>query len=178
MGLFVPEDNSDMRWSLQGEDIVLIFEHILKGESLTQVPKEEVLPNGEKDTYMDIAWVKTGEQLLYDTGIQQVSTCIYSFLNRNTYLSNLSEMRSMMLARDTLLAVNKKLFVDAEKMGLKAEDYEHIMTELEDLVIPALLRPLEEGERKFQAKRGQEYKQINTSGSGAQMQGGLFQQVR
>ncbi len=163
------------KWSLSGEDIVIQFQHILQGDQLVATYKTETLPDGTTQQIQILEWDKKGDKLLNDVGIQQISTTIYSFLNRSVFLSNLTEARAMQLARDLLLTVNKKLFLDHEAFGLKESDYEHIITELEELVIPSLFRPVDEGERRFFTKTSSENRQIiTTDKSGIGASSGLF----
>ncbi len=151
------------KWSLSGEDIVIQFQHILQGDQLMATMKTEALPDGTTQQIQMLEWIKKGSPLLNETGIQQISTTLYSFLNRSVFLSNLTETRAMQLARDLLLTVNKKLFLDHLAFGLSDNDYEHIITELEELIIPSLFRPVDEGERRFFTKTSSENRQIITS---------------
>jgi hypothetical protein len=163
------ERSSLAKWTLSGEDITINIQHILKGEIIVPYERTEKLPDGTVYKVTDVRWQQKAKPMLSQEGIQQITTMLYGFLNRNVFLSNLTEKRAMSLARDILLMANKKLFLDAERFGLTPSNYALIITELESHIIPALLRAFEEGERKFLSKTTTELRQI--VGSDKQQQG-------
>ena len=159
------------KWALTGEDIVSSYQHILEGEIVEPVIQQELMPDGTTTNVQVNQWTKKGTPLLSDEGIQQLTTTLLGFLNRSVFLSNLTEKRAMGLAQDILLTVNKKLLLSVKDFGLKTENYEQIITQLEGLMIPSLLRAFEEGERKFYAKTTQEIIQRIGSDKAQQPQG-------
>lgn len=116
--------NADFaKWALSGEDIVLSFQHILQGEMIKPEQDLKTLPDGNTYTVPKLVWVKVSRSLLNDEGIQQITSTLYSFLNRSVFLSNLSELRTMGLARRILLSVNKKLLLSTQPYKDKNGDY-------------------------------------------------------
>lgn len=159
--VIMADDNASLtKWQLSGEDITINIQHILKGEIIVPYDRVETLPDGTNYKITDVKWEAKATPMLSDEGIQQITTMLYGFLNRNVFLSNLTEQRAMGLARDILLMANKKLFLDAEAFKLTPSNYALIITELESHIIPALLRAYEEGERKFISKTNTELRQI------------------
>lgn len=196
------------KWALSGEDIVLSMQHILQGEMIQAKSKVEQTPTGETYAVPQLVWVKVSDSLLNDTGIQQMTSLLYGFLNRSVFLSNLTEQRTMTLAQRILLSANKKLLLstvplkdangqwiykefdvkipEVDEQGhhikdesgnlkfqvigrikrlrtlfdMQPEDYEQIISSLEGLLIPSLLRAYQEGERKFFAHTEQTVRQI------------------
>lgn len=160
------------------------------------------LPNGETYSVPKLVWVKVSKPLLNEEGIQQITSILYSFLNRSVFLSNLSELRTMTLARRILLSVNKKLLLSTQPskdagsnyiyvhtstpqpegpnmvskklktmFDMQPEDFEQILSSLEGLLIPSLLRAYQEGERKFFAHTEQTIRQVTSSDRQQQPQG-------
>ncbi|MEM3859291.1 MAG: hypothetical protein QW478_07775 [Candidatus Micrarchaeaceae archaeon] len=155
------DERSDMfKWALSGEDIIVNYEHILQGEMIKTEIRTEVLPDGSQSQYPVMSWQKVSEPLMNAEGIQSITSTLYSFLNRSVFLSNLSEMKAMQLARNILLVVNRKILLRVKQFNISPENYEEVMSKLETLLIPSLLRAQDEGERKFFAKTTTELRQV------------------
>ncbi len=170
--------NSDMfKWSLSGEDIVATFQHILRGESLEIIEKTETDATGQPYTKQVAKWSKTNESeaLLNSRGEKELTNTLYTFLNRNTYLSNFKESRALKIARDLLLAVNRDLFFYSDDFAMADRSYNFIITQLQTLLLAAIYRPVDEGERKFYKATVQEIRQVlSSTKDGREQSGALF----
>ena len=144
------------KWALSGEEMITQFQHLCRGEQATSTPVTQTMPDGTKYETVQTKWTKVSDALMNELGIQSVSSTLYSFLNRNVFLTNLSEHRGMNLARDILLAVNEELFLNRKKYDLLSTNFNSVVTKVETLCISAIQRPFEQGEKKFWKGTSQE----------------------
>ena len=163
-----------MKYGLSGEDIINYMSHVLNGETLQVTITKERLPTGEVTENPHYDWAKTGVPFLNNKGIQAITVVMYSMLNRNTYLSNMEVQKAMDLSRQLLLSINKKLFLSTcynrNEYDLRPDNYELILSQLTNILVSAILRPVDEGERKFYSKVTQEVRQVIDSSRGDSQQ--------
>lgn len=173
--ILVDLQNDMFKWALSGEDIINTFEHILKGERLQEVENKTIdKVTGEEIKTYSQEWVlhKGSRALLNESGISKIINSMYTFLNRNMYLANLSEERALKITRDVCLSVNRQLFFGNKLYNLSTDDYGSVVNQLLTLCLSATSRPMNEGERKFFKTTTQEIRQLVSSDKGGGGSGG------
>lgn len=95
------------RWQLEGRETISIIYNTLMG--LVEIENEE----GK------VVWVKSGEEPVFShSGALEICSTLRPIIDRNIFLSNLSEKRINSFMRKTLITLVKRLGADAERYGL------------------------------------------------------------
>lgn len=137
-----------IRYQLGTEDLIESIEHNLKGERF----------NATKQI-----WEKKEARLVNDEGIKTFMTIVSSKLNRNTFLSNLSEDDVLRIAMETRQNVGNLIFLNYGKFEIDKCNFDTVIQAIDHPVICALRRAQGEGERRFLGKTQSTSERIVTS---------------
>lgn len=129
---------------LEVNDILERIEHLIRGDKL-EIDSE----TGNVD------WVRpeSGEEVFNDYGVAILMEAVIAYINRNTLLSNYSEVVINQKMLDFSEEFSDQIFMQYDKMGLnthsKRKRYPLIVREVVDMVHSAYLRSLHGEERKM-----------------------------
>lgn len=146
-------------WSQQVDEVLEKIMHRWRGE------RERVNRDGTTE------WItpEDANPLMNDAGIDYVISQIHPIVNKNTFLSNVTDTNeAYKIVRIKGMSVAEALLLNREKYNIKLENFKDICLSIVCFYLLALKRPVREGERKFLMNAGieQRIEQVMASGGG------------
>jgi hypothetical protein len=157
-----PQQLDITKWSMEFE--FEEFENRLRGNMLV---KDEAL--GTKK------WVKdpNKQPRLNEQGISWLVFMLKPILNPNTFQSNISEERANHIGESTCYELLDGLYQNQRKFDMGSEDYNTIMSMVENIIQFAVTRPIDGEERRLMHESRQVSEVITNQPPAQQKQGGL-----
>lgn len=140
---FAPQLQDNLiKWQLELDNILERCEHILRGDKL-------VFENG------NVIWTpntNSKDNILNEYGVQEVMRILSMYLNRNTILSDFSNLEIREKVLDFGRELSDLFYMKYEEMGLigleKRKNYPMLMREMVDIIHSAYKRALNGGEKR------------------------------
>jgi hypothetical protein len=123
-------------WQLTSQDIFLELEHDLRGEVFNEKTKKWEQKKG-------------GKRLMTEEGIRTVMSVVRSKVNKNTFLSNLTDDDIAIIMKDLCLSITTLLYEKYEEFEIDTVFLELIHDKIVHFTFFALKRALNQGERLF-----------------------------
>lgn len=144
------------QWQLSPVDLLISFEHELRGERLVPDPSDPTRG----------IWKQEGERIMNDIGIR-ITLLGLGNINKNILLSDLNEKDVAELIFNFLADYALLYTVHGEEFDLKKQYRDMIMSTMATMLLGAFKRALYGGERVFITKSG-EIKRVETFSGGQQ----------
>lgn len=129
---YVPSYLPMDQWRFDTEKILDDFRHKLKGEIRTA----------------EGTWIKTGNELLSQEGIEIVISHLMPVINSNTLMSNLSKDEIYSMAETASVELADSFYMSREKYGIDLPMYSIIVDEIANFIFITLKRAMDGLERQ------------------------------
>ncbi|MAH48716.1 hypothetical protein CMI37_23015 [Candidatus Pacearchaeota archaeon] len=150
-----------IKFQLDPEGILDSIERTLRGQIFDDIRQDWIVPKG-------------GVALMNEKGVTTLmNVVIRPRVNKNVYLTNLSEPEIKKIMYKTMLNIVEKLFVSRKEYEIEKDNLDVILHLIEDNLLFALNRSLDEGERNF-LKTTESVKEIRTVGGAQPPKRSLF----
>lgn len=110
-------------------------------------PETYVNPKDEQ-VYLRYIY-KPDERVLNQKGITSLAKTLKTLVNKNTFISDLSEDEKMNIIKQTMQAINKELAMNFDEFGLDVKQHRTLIIDVMNFIHMAVNRPLEGGEKEF-----------------------------
>ena len=144
-GLPQPRFNSDFaRWQYDSADFLGEIENFLRGRLKDQ----------------DDNWQQVYKPLASEEGINLLMGDIRFRVHKGIFLSNLSKEDVKRIARETTRMIIKWLYLGWKKYDIEESNFDRILYDLDHTVFCALMKPLDDRERKHLSQTTSRNEQI------------------
>ena len=123
-------------WFVTTADNILEFENTLRGQV-------RVIKDGQED------WVKKGQALANDMGIQYLTSFAQTHTGKNAHLSYLEPEQITDICRKTHFLLLEVVLVQGAHFGIAKENYDLVVATTMNFIFFSLQRALYGGEREF-----------------------------
>lgn len=107
-------------------------------------------------------FIRVSDPLMNETGVQQVKSILRSRMTRFAGLTDLSEETINKFSKTTAISVNRLLFVNADKYGVRPEEYLEIYEMIKFNVFMMLTKSKNAGERNALIRQESIIRQIKS----------------